>query len=159
MDLDDCYRKNFIRKTRIDNELILSLIEMSNVKELTVNSAKIDKVNISAYVSLAYDSLREILEAICISLGYKVSNHICLGELLKTLIKDFDFNEFDRMRYVRNGINYYGTKVDFEQGKEIIRKMFEMKKKLNNSYLKDKIYLKRMDGFGIAKGGKPFEEE
>ncbi|PIN78069.1 hypothetical protein COV15_00200 [Candidatus Woesearchaeota archaeon CG10_big_fil_rev_8_21_14_0_10_34_12] len=136
MDLDECYRKNFIRKTKVDSELIKSLVEMSRIKELTVNSAKVDSVNISAYVSMAYDSLREVLEAICISHGYKVTSHICLGELLKTLIDDFDFNEFDRMRYVRNGINYYGTKVDFEQGKEIIKKIFLMKNYLLKKYVR-----------------------
>ena len=139
MDLDECYRKGFIKKTRIDHGLIMSLIEMSNIKELTVNSAHLNEVNISAYVSLAYDSLRELLEALCINHGYKVLSHLCLGELLKTLIAEFDFNGFDRMRYTRNGINYYGTKVDFNQGKEIIKKMFSMKKSLFEKHLKDKI--------------------
>jgi len=137
MDLDDCYRKNYIQKTRIDSELIKSLIEMSKIKEDTVNSAKINNANISAYVSMAYDSLREILEALCISKGYKVTSHLCLGELLKILIYHFDFNSFDRFRYIRNGINYYGTKVDFEQGNEIMRKMFEMRKEVVEKYLKN----------------------
>ena len=128
MDLEECYKKGYIKKTRVNIELIKSLVEMSNIKEMTIKSAKINDLNISAYVSMAYDSLRESLEALSISKGYKVSSHLCLGELLKTLIKDFDFNSFDRFRYVRNGINYYGTKIDFMQGKEIIKKIFEMKK-------------------------------
>lgn len=140
MDLDDCYRKGNIKKARIDMELIKSLIEMSDIKEKTVNSAKIDEVNISAYVSMAYDSLRECLEAVCISLGYKVTSHLCLGELLKELIKDFNFSEFDRFRYIRNGINYYGTKADFEQGKEIMKKMFLIKKEMKNMCLKEYSY-------------------
>jgi len=65
------------------------------IKEKTVKTAKIDKENISAYVSLAYDSLRETLEALCISKGYKVLSHICIGELLKDLLEDFDYNGFD----------------------------------------------------------------
>ncbi len=36
MDLEDCYRKNFIKKTRVDNGLITSLIEMSKIKENSV---------------------------------------------------------------------------------------------------------------------------
>jgi uncharacterized protein (UPF0332 family) len=137
MDLDDCIKKGFLKKTRIDKELIRSLIEMSGIKEDAVNSAKISEVNISAYVSMAYDSLREILEALCILKEYKVTSHICLGELLRQLIPNFDFNSFDRFRYIRNGINYYGTKVDYEQGKEIIKKMFEMKSSIIKNYLKD----------------------
>lgn len=137
MGLKDCYKKGLIRKTKISNELIASLVEMSNIKEMTVNTSEINEMNISAYVSMAYDSLRELLEAICISCGYKVSSHVCLGELLRTLISDFDFTEFDRLRYVRNGINYYGRKVDFEQGNEIIKKIFVMKKKLLEKHIKN----------------------
>jgi hypothetical protein len=132
MDIEDCYKKGDIRKIKINEELIKSLIEMSDMKQKTVEIAKIDNISISAYVSMAYDSLREFLEAICISNGYKVTSHICLGELLKRIIKDFDFGLFDRFRYIRNGINYYGTKVDLEQGKELIEKIFQMKKNMKN---------------------------
>ncbi|MEK6826150.1 MAG: hypothetical protein AABX08_03995 [Nanoarchaeota archaeon] len=137
MDLNECYRKGLIKKTKISNELIKSLIKISNIKESAVNAVNLDEVNISAYVSLAYDALRELLEAICISRGYKVLSHLCLGELLKTLIDDFDLHEFDRMRYVRNGINYYGAAVEFNQGKAMINKMFLMKKWLVDTHLND----------------------
>jgi len=136
MDLESCYRKNFIKKTRADLGLIKSLIEMSKIKENSVKEAKISEINISAYVSMAYDSLREVLEALGISRGYKVTSHICLGELLKSLIHEFDFVSFDRFRYIRNGINYYGTKIDYEQGKKIITKMFKMKSNIIKKYLK-----------------------
>lgn len=137
MDLDECFSKGVIKKTRINGELIKSLIEMSNIKETTVDTANINEVNISAYVSLSYDSLREAMEAVCISKGHKVLSHICIGELMKDLFKDFNDKEFDRMRYIRNGINYYGAKVDFEQGKDIIKKIFAMKKQLIEGYMKD----------------------
>ena len=137
MDLNECYRKGLVKKTKINKELIKSLIEMSDIKENTVNAAHIDDSNISAYVSMAYESLREVLESICILNGYKVISRICLGKLLKDIISNFDYYEFDRMRYIRNGINYYGTKVDFDQGKEIIKKIFKMKIKLVNKYIKD----------------------
>lgn len=128
MDLEECWRKDLIKKTRINKELIKSLMEMSDIKETTVKTAGLTEKNISAYVSLAYDSLREILEAICISHGYKVLSHICIGEFLKSLVKEFDYTEFDRLRYVRNSINYYGVKIDFQQGKDIIEKIFRMKR-------------------------------
>jgi len=66
MDLDECFRKGLIKKTRANKELVKSLIEMSEIKEISVKTANINEINISAYVSLAYDSLREILEALCI---------------------------------------------------------------------------------------------
>jgi len=135
MDLDECFRKGLIKKTKIDKEIVKSLIEMSNIKETTVKTAKINEINISAYVSLAYDSLREILEALCILKGYKVLSHICIGELLKNILEDFDYEEFDRLRWIRNSINYYGRRIDFEQGKEIIKKIFMIKKKILKNYL------------------------
>lgn len=135
MDLDECFRKGLIKKTKIDKELVKSLIEMSKIKETAVKTANINEKNISAYVSLAYDALREMLEALCILHGYKVLSHICIGELLENILEDFDYSEFDRLRWIRNSINYYGEKVDFEQGKEIINKIFVITKKILEKYL------------------------
>ncbi len=135
MDLKECFDRGMIKRAKVDKGLIKSLKEMADIKETVVKTARVDEVNISAYISFAYDSLREVLEAICISLSYKVISHVCLGELLKDKLEGFEYNEFDRMRYIRNGINYYGTKVDFEQGKEIIKKIFAMKKGLSDKYL------------------------
>lgn len=136
MDLKECLKKGLIKKTRIDENLINSLIEMSNIKEEAVNLSKLDERNISAYVSMSYDSLREVLEALCISKGYKVLSNICIGELLKDILDNFDYEDFDRLRWIRNSINYYGEKVDFSQGKEIIHKIFLIKKKIVSNYLK-----------------------
>ena len=135
MDLNECFRKGLIKKTKIDKGLIKSLIEMSGIKETTVKTANVNEINISAYVSLAYDSLRELLEALCVLKGYKVLSHICMGELLKDILKEFDYDEFDRLRWIRNSINYYGEKVEFEQGEEIIKKIFVIRKKILEGYL------------------------
>ena len=120
----------------INQKLLQNKIKNEN----TVKNAALNESNIISYVSLAYDSLRITMEAICLSRGYKVLSHICLGELVKILDKDFNFIEFDRWRYIRNGINYYGTKIDYSQGKEIINKMFLMKRTLIKNNLID--YLK-----------------
>jgi len=135
MDLEDCFKKGLIKKTSVDEERIKSLIEMSDIKEMTIKNARIDEINISAYVSLAYDALREVLEALCILKGYKVLSHICIGELLKNIISDFDYEDFDRIRWIRNSINYYGEKIGFEQGKIIINRIFEIKRKILKKYL------------------------
>ena len=120
MDLKECLRKGFVRKTRVDMDLARSLVEMSNAKETAVREAKINEVTVSAYVSMAYDSLREVLEALCILHGYKVLSHICIGQILRKIMADFDYETFDRIRWIRNSINYYGQKVELRQGKAII---------------------------------------
>ncbi|MBI2547945.1 hypothetical protein HYW21_01205 [Candidatus Woesearchaeota archaeon] len=137
MDIDQCFKKGLIKKTKIDGELVKSLVEMANIKKIAVETAILNETTISAYVSLAYDSLREVLEALCILKGYKVLSHICIGELLKNILEDFDYDEFDRLRWIRNSINYYGQKIEFEQGKEIITKIFKIKRKIVEKYLKE----------------------
>ncbi len=128
MDLESCKRKGFIRRTTPNRELAKSLVEMSKIKEKTVIASKLDKENISAYIPMAYDSLREILEAVGIMNSFKVTSHICMEKLLATIYPKINWEEFDRFRYTRNSINYYGEKVDFEQGRELIDKMFLLKK-------------------------------
>lgn len=128
MDLDDCKRKGFIRRTKVNQELARSLIEMSNVKEKVVKNTELNKESVSAFLPMAYDSLREILEAICIMHGYKVTSHVCVEKYLELVYPKISFVDFDRFRYIRNSINYYGEMVEFEQGKEVIKKIFVLKK-------------------------------
>jgi hypothetical protein len=137
MDVDECFRNGMIKRTGVNQELINSLIEMSNSREITVKTAELNEVTISSYISLAYDSLREVLEAICVSKGYKVLSHICIGEFLRSIDKEFEFEDFDRFRYIRNGINYYGTKVGLSYGKEIIAKIFSFRKRLIERFYPD----------------------
>lgn len=131
MDLDECKRKGFIRPAKKNKELAKSLAEMSQTKEATIKESNLNEKNISAYIPMAYDSLRETLEAICIMHGYKVTSHVCVEKLLASVYPEISFREFDRFRYIRNSINYYGKKIGFDEGKEIIDKIFL----LNRRYL------------------------
>ncbi len=133
MDLSECERKEFIKKAKPSISLVKSLIEVSKAKETALKSAKIDEITVNAYIPMAYDALREILEALCTLYGYKVTNHVCLGELLRKLEPDFDYSNFDRFRYIRNSINYYGKRVGLIEGKDVIHKMLQMRK---NSLIK-----------------------
>ena len=130
MDLGDCYGKGFIRKIKPDRNLIKSLLEMSRSEEKFVKGVIMTEENVSTLCTLAYSSLREILEALCLDKGYKITNHICLGLLLKKELEDFDYALFERVRKIRNKISYYGNKIGLEEGTEIIRKIFELNTKL-----------------------------
>lgn len=130
MDLEACKRKGFIKKTTPNPELARSLKEMSDIKEKVVSETYLDDNNISAFVPMAYDSLREILEAICIMNSYKVLSHICIEKLLETIYPHLIWDDFDRFRYIRNSINYYGKQMELTQGKTIIKNMFNLKKDL-----------------------------
>ncbi|MDD9954230.1 MAG: hypothetical protein OXR66_07910 [Candidatus Woesearchaeota archaeon] len=130
MDVTECKRKGLIKKTKKDSGLIASLVEMSDIKEDAVREVTLTQKNIPAYASMAYDSLREVLEAVCVTHGYKVISHICLGELLQELLEDFNYATFDRARWIRNSINYYGKSVTLEQGDQLIEKIFALKKQM-----------------------------
>ncbi|MBS1266867.1 MAG: hypothetical protein MAG795_00836 [Candidatus Woesearchaeota archaeon] len=108
---------------------------MSKIKENTIKNADLNKHNISAYVPMAYDCLREILEGICIMKGYKVTNHVCIEKILKSKYPNISFYEFNRFRKIRNRINYYGQMIEFEQGKEMIEKIFVFKSKMEELLL------------------------
>lgn len=101
---------------------------MSGIKENVVKETVLDENNISAFVPMAYDSLREVLEAVCIMNSYKVISHICIEKLLETIYPWLRWHDFDRFRYIRNSINYYGKKIEITQGKAIIKNMFSLKK-------------------------------
>ena len=126
MDVNTCKEKGIIRQAKKDHNLILSLCDMSTIKEDIINNTTFNEININGFFPMAYDSQRELMEALCISNGYKVSNHECLGKLVKSLYPQFDLITFERLRYARNGINYYGTKIDLHQAQELIIKIVEI---------------------------------
>jgi hypothetical protein len=128
MDLVECKRKGFVRPAKKNRGLAKSLLEMSRIKEGVVKGSGLNENNISAYIPMAYDSLREVLEAICIMHGYKVTSHVCIEKLLVSIYPGISFREFDRFRYIRNSINYYGKKIGLDEGREIINKTFLLKK-------------------------------
>ncbi|MFT4312564.1 MAG: hypothetical protein ACMXYF_05035 [Candidatus Woesearchaeota archaeon] len=103
--------------------VIESLKEMALIKQEEVFSTQLTKRNVSVYFSLYYDAIRELLEAFCLKKGYKVLNHVCLGEKVKEISQDFDYSTFDRIRYLRNGINYYGNQIAYEPAVLLLKKI------------------------------------
>lgn len=126
--LEDCIKSGDVRKAAPDRERAKSLLEQANSDELLVEDASHNAVTISSQVSVAYSSLRSALEAVCLMSGYKVSSHICVGEVAKSFIPEFKYASFDRFRYVRNGIIYYGTKISLEEGTRLIGDILAMKR-------------------------------
>ena len=72
-------------------------------------------------VSLAYDSLCEMLEALAIKKCYKIYNHECYCAFLKEIIKERVLGDrFDKIRKIRNDSNYYGEEITVEEAEAII---------------------------------------
>jgi len=123
--------KRIAKITSSDENLIKSLIEMSNIKEKIVNSAKMDETTISAYFPLAYDSLRELIEVLALKKGFKIYNHECYTAFLKEIIKEPRMGEeFDEVRRVRNSINYYGKRISMRDFKKLMNSIDKLKGKV-----------------------------
>ncbi len=70
-----------------------------------------------------YSSALEMIHAIVLVKGYKVSNHICLGYYLRDVLKRHDlYRVFDDCRFKRNSLIYYGRKMPIETATDTIKK-------------------------------------
>ena len=86
-----------------------------------------------------YSSVLEILHALVLQEGYKVSNHLCLGYYLRDVLEeDSLFRAFDDCRYKRNSLVYYGRKMDFETAKIAIEKCLRLIKEIELLSKKEK---------------------
>ena len=137
MDWEECKDKRLVKEVREDKELIKSLIASSEKKLKTNERIGLDKTTSSTKVSIAYEALREVLEAIAIKNGFKVYNHECFCSFLREVIKDdISSQEFDIFRRMRNQINYYGKDIELEEAKNIIKEITLLRSKIINKYLK-----------------------
>lgn len=102
----DLPRARFLRKT--SSERIKDYLEKIPIQES----------NADFIFEGYYSSLIELLQAITISQGYNIINHLCLGYYLRDILKRQDlYRIFDSCRFKRNGLIYYGKRMEFEMAK------------------------------------------
>ena len=131
MDWFNCKKVKMIKEVKIDKNLINSLINSASKKLITADSIKLNENTASSKVSLTYDALRELLEAIAIEEGFKIYNHECYCAFLKEIIKETNLGDkFDDFRKIRNSINYYGKDVSVEEASFLIKNMLILIKEI-----------------------------
>lgn len=131
MDWKECLKQRIVKETKEDKNMIKSLLETAEIKLKSADSLA-DEFFISK-ISLLYDSLREILEALAIKKGFKIYNHECYVAFLKEIIglsREADI--FNDLRKTRNDINYYGKKLEKEEAEVIIGKLKNLISKFKN---------------------------
>lgn len=136
MDWKSCKKRGLVKEVKIDKNLIESLINSSNKKFKTQNTISLNNDTATSKISLIYDSLRELLEALAISKGYKIYNHECYFCFLKEILNESSIGDkFNDIRKVRNNINYYGKNINKDEGNIIIKEIANLieiiKNKLN----------------------------
>lgn len=131
IDWDDCIHKRFVKESKIDINLINSLIKSSENKLKSNKRLELDDSTASTKISISYDSLREILEALAIKKGFKIYNHECFCAFLEEICNNKSLSlEFDKFRRIRNAVNYYGKDIPVGEAKIIIKNIILLRKKV-----------------------------
>ena len=139
MDFTSCRKNKLIKEIKIDHNLVSALIQSSAKKLKSQDMLKLSDDTASSKITLIYDSVRELLEALAVSNGYKIYNHECYTSFLKEILKESNLGQnFDNFRKIRNDINYYGKLVSMEESEFIINQMKEFLKILKLKFFSAK---------------------
>lgn len=124
----DCLKAS-AKSTSADPERAKSLFETANDRIALISD--ITEKNCNFVFEDYYTSLLEILQALTFLKGYNVLNHICLGFYLRDKLEREDlFRIFDDLRYKRNSLVYYGSRMDYDTAKQAIDKCKKIIKEL-----------------------------
>ena len=126
-----------VKKTITDNQKLKALIDNSEQYIKGLSKITIDDINSSMILSSYYEALRMIVEAIALEYHYNVYSHEALTSFIEEILKDErSAIQFDRYRKIRNGINYYGKKVNSEETKEHCKNIILLIQILKDKHLK-----------------------
>ena len=132
MDFAQCKRNGFIKQVNADYNLIASLKISSGKKLHSQELLTLNDDTATSKITLAYDALRELLEALAISKGYKIYNHECYTPFLKEIIKESGLGDkFDKFRKIRNDINYYGKDISADDAGIILKGIINLAEEIN----------------------------
>ncbi|MBI3334055.1 hypothetical protein HYZ97_01070 [Candidatus Pacearchaeota archaeon] len=137
MEFQEYIKKGIIRKTSPDKQLAKSLMKQSKQDKIFLDSLEITDLSARKIASNYYDILRSILEAIASLDGYKIYNHEGFTYYLQSKDEQKLASKFDRLRKIRNNINYYGATMSKEEAEEIKSSVNELLPLVINKYLKD----------------------
>ncbi len=130
----------FIVMEETDTEKIKSTLNIADADVKAANSIKKNLPKKSnqwnSVYKLYYDALHELVESFLTFERIKIDNHQCLFAYLckKHQELEFSWDFFEKVRTKRNGINYYGTPVNYDDWKEV-----EIQFSLYINKLKDEI--------------------
>lgn len=131
MDFNECLKKRIVKEVKPDFELIESLKKTSQNMLNSAEKLELTEVTAESKISLLYDSLRELLEALAIAKGYKIYNHECYTCFLKEIVNESTKgDEFDELRKIRNGINYYAKDISVQETREVLIRIKNLRKEI-----------------------------
>lgn len=132
----------FIVVEEADTEKIRSTLDIADADVEAANSIKKNLPKQSnqwnSVYKLYYDALHELAESFLEFEKVKIDNHQCLFAYLceKHSELGFSWDFFEKVRTKRNGINYYGVPVSFDDWKEVELQFSLCIKKLREEIVK-----------------------
>src|SRR3989344_377629 len=126
MRFEDFIREGQVRRGKKDANLAKSLFLKTMKDRDFFDDLEVNENSARKLVSNYYDFLRSILEAMAALDGFKVYNHEAFTYYLKEKKEDVAAVKFDRLRQIRNGINYRGNDIDINEAKEIIESIKDL---------------------------------
>ena len=128
--LDEAFKKcrrdgKFIITEGIDKERIRSTIVIAEADTESADTLKKglqkESAQWNSVYKLYYDALHELADSFLRLDKIKIDNHQCLFAYLcqKHPELEFSWEFFEKIRTKRNGINYYGTPITFDEWNEV----------------------------------------
>ena len=131
MDWKACEEEKQAKRIKPDVEMAVSLQKTSANKAFSSNELELREETATAKISLSYDAVRELLEAITLIKGFKVYNHVCYVAFLKEILQQSQLGEdFDLLRKIRNDLNYYGKEISVKEAQQILAQLARLRKEL-----------------------------
>ena len=122
----DCQSDGFFRaQDEIDRYKLLTMVQLADTKAAVAKEIRQGlepgSPRWSIVYTLAYDALRELVEALVRFDKKKIANHQCLFAYACTEHADLelDWDFFEKIRTKRNGIEYYGSLAIQQDWKEV----------------------------------------
>ncbi len=138
MDWKNCKKASIVKQVSPDINLANSLLKNSLKKLESQELLPLNETTASSKLSLAYDALRELLEALAALKGFKIYNHECYCAFLKEIMNESLLGDkFDEIRKLRNKINYLGKEVTPEESKHATTQIKELIKEIKNKHFKN----------------------
>ena len=129
---NDCLANNSARKISPDIKRATSLIETANERIKLIK--EVNGKNCNFVFEDYYTSLLELMKAMTFKKEFNILNHVCLGYYLRDILKREDLYQiFDDLRYKRNSLTYYGSRMEFETAKQAIDQCKRLIKEINKT--------------------------
>lgn len=136
MEFSDFIGQGKVKKGQGDKHLAASIIKMSEQDLKFIDSIPVNSLSARKLVCNYYDVLRSVIEAISALDGFKVYSHEAYTYYLRELKNEERLSyQFDRLRKIRNGLEYYGMGISAEEAASNIKEIKSMVKALKEKYL------------------------